>query len=377
MPARTSWATGLSRITAIVAAWSVGLLYVALVAQPASAQGSKTAVIQEVGRWFARGPDERTRVLSAVALALAIILLAVAYKVSRGLEHRREEESSSVVKDSLVHLLGVVERPNLLRVGDLVDVEFSGAKSRRFYASRVEEIDANTLTLAAPRQEGAIVPLHEGDRVAVVTHTRPDAFRFDTKVLTRKVGPLPCVVVERHDRVVRFQRREFFRVSVSLDCRFEVKAGVLSPSTLARRGIVVNISGAGCRIRTSQPPRRRTRFVVIEIRLPGRSKHIRATAEVVKRHSSESGPFQEGTFACSFIEVRNQDRELLVAFVMAAERDRIRRAKEREWLRAELPAREPAARPGLAARIAAAARPRAQSAPPTPPSASGRRERRT
>jgi len=365
MAARARWARLRSPIAAASARLAAGFLALAALAEPATAQGAKNALVQWVSRQYARGLDERSRVLSAVALAAAIILLIAAYFVSRRLERRREDRSSSVVHDSLVHLLGVVHKPDLLRIGDLVDIESAGPRSRRFYASRVEDMDPRTLTLATPRQEGAIVPLHVGDNVAVVTRTRPDAFRFDTTVLSRRGAPLPCVVVERHDRMLRFQRREFFRVSVSLDCRFEVKAGAAAPTALARVGTVVNISGAGCRIRPSQPPRR-AKFVVLEIRLPGRFKPIRGTAEVVKRHSAESGPFQQGTFACSFIEVSHQDRELLVAYVMASERERIRRAKEREWLLAELPAGEPRPRRDRGAPTGAAARARGQSPPASP-----------
>jgi c-di-GMP-binding flagellar brake protein YcgR len=277
-----------------------------------------------------------------------------------------------------------------------VEIESTGGKVRRLYHSQVVDVSHSRITLAAPRQEGAIVPLAVGDRIGVVVKQRPYSYRFESTVLARERLPLPVVVVEHKHDLVRFERREFARSDVNIDCRFELFYGSgVMPTELERPGRILDISGSGCRLETFGATHK-VRFVVMEFRLPtdfpltpaarrgrreaprplrqargeasirrsapaqgeraGRRgeappaaavpppkapprRPVHVLAEVVPAASRGLGVPQGGMLGCRFIEIAAGDRENVVAFVLAAERGRLHIRRERDLSKAE--AQEP------------------------------------
>jgi len=297
---------------------------------PASAQTprSKSAVFRTVAEGTS---PEVARVQYALgAIAAVAALLGGVIWAHQQLVRRQREADARALDGALEHVSGRVRMPNLLKTGDLVEIEYHGPKTRRIYASRVQDVDGDRVTLSVPRQEGTIVPLHVGDRIGVATKSGGQSYRFLTEVLERRARPIPVLVVQRQDWVTRYQRREYYRVDVGIQARFEpFRVGGRAPKALNRPGEVVNLSGSGCRIRA---PRLlgRVRYVAVQFVLPGQREEIRAICEVVARSGSRRGAAGRAEIAGRFIEIDRASRERIVRFVMAQDRRRIRRARERE-----------------------------------------------
>jgi c-di-GMP-binding flagellar brake protein YcgR len=297
----------------------------------ALAQGrpSKQSFLRTVSEGFAQGPPPQAQLITTLTLVGALLLIIATYYLHRRMQEAQLSESRSTIESALSQIQGHTTAPRALSPGDLVEIEYIGEKSRRVYASRVQDVSDDTVLLAAPRQEGALIPLRSGDPVGVIVKGKPYSYRFQTEVLDRRMKPLPGLLVRRVNRVTRYQRRSFYRVPVEIECEYEVFQGGVPPASLSRKGTITNLSGSGCRIQTSRPVGR-ARYFVIEFALPGERQRMRVTAEIVKRNTDRPAAGQDGSIACNFIEIKHTDRERLVKYVMSADRKRIRHMKGRQ-----------------------------------------------
>lgn len=292
------------------------------VASPALAQQAGPSSFWEQ---VAGGLESQTDPLwTRLGLLLLLALVVAAHWACRRQAAAARRRALSGIERSLERLSGIVQLPDLLRAGDLVELEHTEEHRRRVYASRVQDVAETTVTLSAPRQESAIVPLRVGDQLAVVVRKRPYTYRYLTPVLERRSSPFPVIIVNRPHRVFRYQRREFHRAAVDLPCSFEgVARGRPAPAILSRTGRIVNISGSGCRVEAPRPHARAS-FAVLEFHLPEEAAPIRATAQIVgrtHRRGSHTGP---ESFGCHFIEIPRADRERIVRFVLESERRVVR-----------------------------------------------------
>ncbi len=296
--------------------------------EPVSAQFRRTK--EQLLRTVAEStsPEWARLQYALAALAAVALLVAAVIWVHRRISERQRNAEARRMDGALEHVSGRMRIPNLLKTGDRVEIEHHGPKTRRIYASRVQDLDEERVTLSAPRQEGAIVPLHVGDRIGVVTKVGGESYRFTTEVLERRGQPLPVFVVQRQEWVTRYQRREFYRVDVGIQARYEpFRVGGRAPKTLTRTGEIVNLSGAGCRVRSTRLIGR-VRYFAVEFLLPGQPGEIRAICEIVARSGARGGSRGRAEFAGRFLEIDRASRERVVRFVMAQDRRRIRKARE-------------------------------------------------
>lgn len=262
-------------------------------------------------------------------LALGALAWAAYYlhaKQGRRVARRDAERANEAVE----RIDGIVPADGMLRIGQSVQVEHQGPRSRRLYGSYIQEVTEHTVVLAAPRHDGVPVPIHAGELVGVIVRTAEGTYRLSGEVLERAPGAMPSLRIERHDRAERFQRRAFFRLPINIETRFEVyRRGLAPPTKLHRSGVITNLSASGCRLVTGVAVSK-AQMCALEVRLPRTKGPLHVVAEIVGGDAGKAGRRSTWTLLLHFASMKPRDRERLVAYVRDLEIQRIRRQRERE-----------------------------------------------
>jgi hypothetical protein len=122
------------------------------------------------------------------------------------------------------------------------------------------------------------------------------------------------------DTTVPFSNREYFRVDANLTVKYQrlVEGEEAQPRSLSTR---VNISGCGIRLPLEDPVRLNEKIVLTFVLSFDPLKEVRCIGEV-KRFCPLSGG-KKGA-ALHFVEIESADRDAIIAFCMAAQREELR-----------------------------------------------------
>ena len=101
-----------------------------------------------------------------------------------------------------------------VRIGANCEIAIESPDGYGEYKSRIEDLEADRLTLAMPTQRGAYVIPSNGDPLQVILPTAGGGTLFlDGEVLGRQSQPIPMIVI-RVLAVGQQQSRGFFRINV-------------------------------------------------------------------------------------------------------------------------------------------------------------------
>lgn len=133
----------------------------------------------------------------------------------------------------------------------------------KVYKSIVQDLSSNYIAIAAPMMMGGVyLPLHKGDEFKAVYYADDKIlYEFQSSVVGLKFEErLRLVIIEYPKSFKLIQRRDFVRVEVSHPIKY-VKSILYSDLKLAekildegngRNAVMVDISGGGLRIKTSE-----------------------------------------------------------------------------------------------------------------------------
>ncbi|WP_027437871.1 flagellar brake protein [Lachnospira multipara] len=205
--------------------------------------------------------------------------------------------------------------------------------TNKSYISQVLDIRSDELVCAMPIFEGRIVPLEvESDYVAYF-YTSQGIYKADVIAVSRsKEGNIYTVNFKLQSDLIKFQRREFYRLECTIEVRlisltdeetkFFLKESKL-PNNLQEtflKAIIVDISGGGVRVFT---PRQLniTEFVSLEFELKvlGKIKRFRLAGKVVM--SSESPNISDiYDTRIEFKRIAENDRADIVKYIFEQQR---------------------------------------------------------
>jgi len=297
------------------------ILLIGSAAGPAFAQDLRKTL-----EYFWPQSSSRVNVVASLAILFITLILLVAYLIHLVTNQREVERARRSLATDLDRLLGSCRLPPI-DPGDHVELEVEGPRTQRLYHSLVQDVQGNSLVLAAPVEEGVIVPLRVGQSLSVVLRRKPYSYRFRTRVLRRKTGEIPTLTVDLRSKALRFQRREFVRVPVELEAQLVLRQ-TLEPTRRAPsqiRATVCDLSGSGLRLETDVRIVK-VRFLTGTFAIPdGKKGPIVAECQVIPTTVEHNGVLGGSSFGAQFIEVSNAHRERVVAYVLAVERKHRRR----------------------------------------------------
>ncbi len=212
-----------------------------------------------------------------------------------------------------------------MRANQRVTLEVPDSDPPVRYHSRIEGVEAEYLTLAAPQYHGASLPLRPGTQLRVTLFHASGAHAFETVVLARESKPTPVLLVERPKRLVALQRRQYFREPAVV----KTLCGNDPDSKLLISGLTRNLGGGGVCLRTHDvkilrrvmAERSDGEPMWVEIILPGHP--VQALAELTWCQISADDDHADLAF--EFIDLADTERERLIRYLFTLQRDAIRK----------------------------------------------------
>ncbi|MDD2420812.1 MAG: PilZ domain-containing protein [Heliobacteriaceae bacterium] len=134
-----------------------------------------------------------------------------------------------------------------LKVNDLIRIIIPpGSFYSGHHKSRIEDVQKNTLILAAPFKAGVVISVRVGERLVFSKAMDNGIWLYQVQVLNRLAGKLPLLEVTKPVRAEKVQRRSFFRFPVALDTQYAVMDEKTAPQDWRWRPTIIrDISGGG------------------------------------------------------------------------------------------------------------------------------------
>jgi len=303
----------------------------ALSTGPASAADHTREFLQALGRVF-RGEAPLTdlglwgQAFGLVALLVGTVaLLAAVWTRYRNRAYQRDFEQLQAEHG---HSLGPCDSSRLLQRGRLLLIEPLTGDRAQTFEIRLEGADAKTLALREPETDNG--QFDPGKRLAVSLQQGRYSYRFETEVLRRLPGPKPLLLLRRPNSVERFERREFFRITTYLPCRFRLDPLTQSlsepagpPQPFTQAGVITNLSASGFRLVSETRVLGRA-LLTVSFALDTKQgrEQIVARAEPLTCDPAEEGGYE---IRARFADIGRAQRERIVSYVLERERAAIRK----------------------------------------------------
>ncbi|MFZ5814135.1 MAG: flagellar brake protein [Bacillota bacterium] len=196
------------------------------------------------------------------------------------------------------------------------------------YATYVEAIDQQTITVAEPMYGGATIPLLKGEEVMIEFVDGGERLAFSTQVLGRsqEVVPVVTLALPGPGGIHRYQQRDFVRLDTNLPLSYAVlPAGKPEakgeqgeePEKVYHRGRTLDISGSGAQIVAHEAYPMGTKLELL-LQLSGATLTLQAQ---VVRLAQQAGP-REFWLGVRFVQLDERDRERIVRFIFSEQRFR-------------------------------------------------------
>ena len=244
----------------------------------------------------------------------------------------------------------------VFEIGDRIEITHRNSSMNRKtsdkkYASRVLDFDEiRTAKIAAPIQDGHLVPLTVGDDYDLCFFTKAGLYQCVARVKKR--------YVEKHVSLVevlfvtdfqKYQRRKFYR----LECMFGIKYRRISREEIRLQGLleadnfetvaeknkceedlkalpknwkdatITNLSGGGLRFHANEEfDRDEPLQLMLPLSLQSGVVPMKFDAQVIICDRSPNSAMSYDT-RCEFVSIRDKEREMIVKYVFEEQRRRM------------------------------------------------------
>lgn len=210
---------------------------------------------------------------------------------------------------------GTLEIGAAIKIGSLLKInsrwQIAGRDITAIYSSRIEDINKNSITIAAPLSRGEIVPLRPGMKVVVATPGEDALYGFYTKVKKIKYDPIPLLVLENPGIPPRrIQRRRYVRIDARVLKNMRILNRKEMGTIISRRQFrEKDISAGGISINV---PRTLPRGTILELELNIGGEVMKVAGQVVRCTPSEKEGYEAGI---RFVGLTEKERHKIMQFV--------------------------------------------------------------
>ena len=131
-------------------------------------------------------------------------------------------------------------------------VRVRGGGSRSSHDSSIVEIANDSLLIEPPHENGVKARLRAGDTLEVVLQANGRNYAFRTAIRRFVSAPTPAVEIEMPQTIAHHERREFYRLPVSIKPRYAALTNDADEELERVEVVISDISGGGCRMRTTR-----------------------------------------------------------------------------------------------------------------------------
>lgn len=208
-----------------------------------------------------------------------------------------------------------------LKINQLIEISVDEeGTDYKYLASRIEEITAEHIRVAAPMKRGEILPLRVRQQLDINVFYKGKLFVFKTVIVARRWDPFPVLVLVKPDKFIEIQRRQWVRMPARLAMRFRAISS--EQNVEPYKGETVDISGGGLLFVTLDPVEE-GQIVELEIGLPGRTP-LFCKAKILRILGKTKQDGATSKIILEFTEINEGQRDRIISYIFE---------KQREWIR--------------------------------------------
>ena len=205
---------------------------------------------------------------------------------------------------------------NVLKIGTLVEMEvINNVYDGELFLTKISDIDESyeTLDLNLPMENRQYVIARNGEQVKVSLKKDDGIYCFKAKIKYRSLDPYAHIRVEFPKKLIKEQRRQFFRMPVNLMIAMKKE-----DEEKARQGVSIDLSGGGfCLI--SRAVFEKNDIVTMDFDLTNGTR-VEEIRGIVKWRVNKSENQYE--YGIEFLNLNNKLREKLLSYLFELQRNR-------------------------------------------------------
>lgn len=213
-------------------------------------------------------------------------------------------------------MLGVVKLLYEDKLYEGLSVEFfiDEGEYKGKYRTKIEELGEKIISIGVPIKEGHFVPLREGTPLRVFFCDDLTAYIFASVIIQRLAAPIPTLIIEYPQRIIKIQRRKYVRVEVVnfIQYRIVEKDGLGD----YQNGYMLDLSGGGMLIGAEQRVKEKS---LILIDFPLKEERLELPGKVIRcLKDDEKKQYQ---LSVEFHNIVEKTRDKIIRYVFDIQRE--------------------------------------------------------
>ncbi|MFW5749590.1 MAG: flagellar brake protein [Halanaerobium sp.] len=202
-----------------------------------------------------------------------------------------------------------------LEINQKLEIEVLTGSYQGNYLSKVADFRDQGIIITGLYREGAPLPIRLNQPINVYYTTDRAAYKFKSKVLKRTNKPIPLLLIERADSVIRIQRRDYFRLDVTgkIDVYKEVDDKNYPKKISEAR--LLDISGGGVQMQLKKKIKKGEEILIALKNILAPKELIKS--KVVRTHKENDELYNYGV---QFIEIEEEQRETIIQWIFEYQR---------------------------------------------------------
>lgn len=205
---------------------------------------------------------------------------------------------------------------NVLKIGTLVEMEvINNVYDGELFLTKISDIDEDyeTLDLNLPMENRQYVIARNGEQVKVSVKKDDGIYCFKAKIQYRTLNPYAHIRVDFPKKLIKEQRRQFFRMPVNLMISLKKEE-----DEKPKQGVSIDLSGGGfCLISRALFEKNDT--VIMDFNLTNGLKLEELKGIVKWRINKSENQYEYGI---EFLNLDNKLREMLISYLFELQRSR-------------------------------------------------------
>ena len=204
----------------------------------------------------------------------------------------------------------------MLKIGTLVEMEvINNVYDGELFLTKISDIDESheTLDLNLPMENRQYVIARNGEQVKVSVKKDDGIYCFKAKIQYRALEPYAHIRVEFPKKMIKEQRREFFRMPVNLMIALKKE-----DEEKSKQGVSIDLSGGGFCL-TSRALFEKNDIVIMNFDLTNGTRIDDLKGIVKWRVNKSENKYEYGV---EFLNLDNKLREQFISYLFELQRNR-------------------------------------------------------
>jgi len=203
------------------------------------------------------------------------------------------------------------------------NIEVTRDDDNTIYKSLIQGIRVDSFMIQEPVYKRFVLSLKNGERVSLGIFTENDRYTFEANVLgVKNDNNLKLYILSLPENVKKHERRNFVRVEVAINVKYEVLEHPPSVAKDAEKyrpvqtALAVDLSGGGMMLKVDKfPPEKAYLIVEFEILLKGKAQRLKLFGQVMRNITENKGGVKRYLAGLSFYNIDERTQDKIIGYV--------------------------------------------------------------